>query len=462
MPNTTFIRSINFDQSGNIICAGTTLLETPQNISRLTISKTNSNGIADASFGVNGIVSTEIEYEEDVNDMAIQSDDKILVVGNANLTPPTGTGGRVSFAIRYNTDGSIDQNFATAGIFRMNFPIDSFESITILPDGSMILSANDDNNNAVLVKLTSQGSIDSQFGENGILSLYSEEFKFFIRNTLITSDNKIVCVGYDVGPGYSKFAYCKVDEFGNFDLAFGNNGKVITETFNPIMNVGAGRFTIKETNEGKLILGRGGVLIKINADGTFDSSFGINGVVVNIGPTIQIEILPDEKIILGRTESMSPYNNGYLLERLNSDGTPDYSFNGNGSFNIDPSPDHDYIADFKLQETNKIVIGSNVDNNGIRNFSLSRILLEGSLGLGFFENNDDHIKVHPNPFQNNLNINSSSQIKKISVFDESGRNVAILYGSEISENTLGNLKRGLYLFYIETQKTVTVKKLLKL
>src|SRR5690606_22494695 len=121
---------------------------------------------------------------ESPQDIVVQPDGKIIVVGSAYLGPtPTGPGDYIGFAVRYNVDGSLDVSFANNGIYRL-ISFEEFVSVMVLPDDSIILGGNSSSLNneplAKLVKLDSNGVEDNQFGTNGILSLDSNNFKFLM------------------------------------------------------------------------------------------------------------------------------------------------------------------------------------------------------------------------------------------------------------------------------------------
>lgn len=82
---------------------------------RLTLTKTDANGIPDTAFGINGIVLTAIEDAEYPWGMVIQADGKILVSGGARIDAGSST--YSGFVIRYNNYGSVDTTFAANGIY---------------------------------------------------------------------------------------------------------------------------------------------------------------------------------------------------------------------------------------------------------------------------------------------------------------------------------------------------------
>lgn len=74
------------------------------------------------------------------NDIAIQSDQKIIVLGSVI----TQTNGRDFAVIRYNTDGSLDTSFGLGGLQLINFipaaNTDNGSKVVIQPDGKIPVS----------------------------------------------------------------------------------------------------------------------------------------------------------------------------------------------------------------------------------------------------------------------------------------------------------------------------------
>jgi|SRR5690554_366890 len=102
-PHTAEILCFTFDQNGNIISTGLANEATTGSVYRLTLTRTDSNGILDTNFGSNGKVTTPIEYSEAPIRIAVQPDGKIIVVGETNLGPtPISPGTYIGFAVRYN------------------------------------------------------------------------------------------------------------------------------------------------------------------------------------------------------------------------------------------------------------------------------------------------------------------------------------------------------------------------
>ena len=99
------------------------------------LSRINTDGTLDSSFGINGKVTTAIgTYYDEANALAIQSDGKIVAAGRSL---------QVFSMARYNNDGSLDLSFSGDGklMTQINTWIDNTAtSIAIQPDGKIILA----------------------------------------------------------------------------------------------------------------------------------------------------------------------------------------------------------------------------------------------------------------------------------------------------------------------------------
>ena len=171
----------------------------------------NANGQFDNSFGTGGKVFTSIGSGDSyANAASLQADGKIIVAGQAYIG-----NNNFDFAlVRYNNDGSLDNNFGTGG--KIITPIgqndDYALAIAIQPDGKIIVAGSSNDNKYVpafaLMRYNSNGSIDNTFGQNGkavfrlghfidylagnYYGTYSNEYA---RSVLIQTDGKIIVAG---------------------------------------------------------------------------------------------------------------------------------------------------------------------------------------------------------------------------------------------------------------------------
>lgn len=103
------------------------------------VVRLDSNGDLDPSFNGNGIVTHSLgELPEGARSLEIQADGKLVVSGNYQAHSL-----RYSSAVlRFNSDGSIDNTWGTAGVMKLPFTGNVFTSGTALDsDGKVLVSA---------------------------------------------------------------------------------------------------------------------------------------------------------------------------------------------------------------------------------------------------------------------------------------------------------------------------------
>src|SRR6266446_9243269 len=135
----------------------------------------NPNGSLDTSFGDGGIVTTIFPGDGSYAfALALQSDGKIIAAGTDFVDFNPGDMSDTDFALaRYNLDGSLDGTFGNGGTVTTDFfgtEDDVFE-VLIQPDGKIVAvgSANDpaDFYDFAAVRYLSNGTIDTTFGVAG-------------------------------------------------------------------------------------------------------------------------------------------------------------------------------------------------------------------------------------------------------------------------------------------------------
>jgi len=116
------------------------------------------NNLLDPTFGAGGKVTTFVGSSNSyANAMAVQPDGKIVVAGVPLLT-------------RYNSDGTLDTSFGTNGIVT-NSGLAGGSDLVIQPDGKILVvggGGGRPNTSFHVARFNSNGSPDTSFGTNGI------------------------------------------------------------------------------------------------------------------------------------------------------------------------------------------------------------------------------------------------------------------------------------------------------
>ncbi len=218
-------------------------------------------------------------------------------------------------------------------------------------------------------------------------------------------DGKIVVAGVVTVLGsVHKVGLARYNSNGNLDTAFGAGGKVITDFFGTnISRQGASSLVIQP--DGKIVVA--GVvlpssgsnqadfgLIRYNADGSPDATFGSGGkVITNVAANkhdvaMALALQPDGKIVAAgfNGASQSPQlPSDFVIVRYNSNGSIDTTFGAGGIVITDFNNDVDFAFSLVIQPDGKMVAGGVIYNrsNSSYDFAIARYDSNGSLDNTF-------------------------------------------------------------------------------
>ena len=210
---------------GKIVVAG-------DSASGTDVIRYNTNGALDATFGTGGVANAG--NGTIINQVLIQTDGKIVVAGNEQLG--TTSGNTAFFIKRLNPNGSVDntvQPFLDIGVGS-----DIAIALALQSDGKF-LELGTANGESILVRLNSDGSLDTSFGVRGQVFMDSD-FNFGIPNSegsetptgLAIQSNGQIIVMIDFSrfsPIYdTTFEMTRFNADGSLDTRFGNGGTVST------------------------------------------------------------------------------------------------------------------------------------------------------------------------------------------------------------------------------------------
>lgn len=219
--------SVAIQKDDKIVVAGYSISPATNN-EEITLVRFTENGYIDKSFGNKGLIVTEISSEKDVGEsVVIQNDGKIVVVGTTDHKPTTDI-----VLIRYNENGSIDYSFGIGGIVitDINSGFDIGKSITVQSDGKLIVSGFTHVGNKffmTLLRYDSYGDLDPTFGNSGIVitDINGRRGKMDLA---LQNDGKIILVGPSEVENSHHFTILRFNNNGSLDKSFGNNG--VTKT----------------------------------------------------------------------------------------------------------------------------------------------------------------------------------------------------------------------------------------
>jgi len=351
-------------------------------------------GDLDSGFGTGGLVTTDFGFTSDVGRaLAIQDDGRILLAGYCSADPWD-----VALA-RYLPDGSLDPSFGVGGLVTTDVQSsdDEAAAVAIQPDGRIIVAGSTGyphQQDFLLIRYHGDGSLDASFGVNGVVTTdlgATLEAVYAIR---LQPDGRVVAAGFSrVGLGDANFALARYNADGSLDTGFGNCGTVITSFTNSDDVADA----VVIQPDGKIVAAgsTGGPapdfgLARYRADGTLDATFDDDGKVVTdftggadiiYGLTLQ----PDGRIVAaGFCEQGGERGRDFALARYHADGALDPAFGNGGLAATDFGSTTEFGTGIAVQRDGRIVVAGASDRPGTRyDFTVARYLPDGTLDAEF-------------------------------------------------------------------------------
>jgi uncharacterized delta-60 repeat protein len=351
-PPPTDMRKTFYDlavlDDGSIILAGT--YEPEAWVFDFAAVKVLSNGMIDSTFGDNGLASIHVDLvSAQCRAVAALPDGKILLAGYNGISHTS----RTTLIARLNGDGSIDTTFGNNGIVKIEYPLESHaqrvKDIYPLPDGKFYVAGAglDLDYIFMLARFNADGTIDESFGEHG--------YGYLTGDFQVTDDEQV-------------------------QIVVQNDGKILT----------IGRWKPHEH-----------VVARFLSNGVPDSSYGSNGVVrlameyssFSYIETASGALQSDGKLVVaGAQEFGSFFQHRMVAARVNTDGSIDSTFGDNGYALVLDTP---LNASFKEAEARSILIDENdyiylggrkSKSTGWWNFAIVRLTPDGMTDTSFADN----------------------------------------------------------------------------
>jgi uncharacterized delta-60 repeat protein len=313
-----------------------------------------ATGDLDPSFAGSGTKRLRFGFGEDfAYAVAVQPDGKVVVAGTSTTAFLSGT----SLAlVRYGTNNILDPSFGDGGKVIAAVSVNTNASagaaaVQVQRNGKIVVAGTlyeGTNSFALLVRFNPDGSLDSSFGQGGIVT---NSFSFGARGNavVIQPDDKIVLAGLAYAANFnSEFALARYQTNGEPDLSFGNIGTVSTPA-----NGGAQANGVTLQADGKIVAaGNGGhdfAVIRYTTNGVLDTTFGPDrtgkvfthlgssfsdssrAMCVAIEPGDNIQTL-DRIVVGGYTQAFDPPQ--FEVVRYKLDGSLDGMFGGTGIVTI--------------------------------------------------------------------------------------------------------------------------------
>jgi uncharacterized delta-60 repeat protein len=340
-----FGADVAIQSDGKIVVAGTSA-------GNFAVARFNSDGSLDSSFGSGGkVVMTGIigDYVDTVA-MTLQLGDKILVAGS-----PTAGSSLAFYIVRLNQNGSYDTSFGSGGLVGRgsaagggghctSIAIQPGTEAVSTPDRIVVAGYTYDGSREVFVvmRFNLTGTPDPTFDGDGEVDTdlagvpngSARAAAVKVENGALANTRKIVVAGSvsssNGGASIFEAAVVRYNSNGSLDTTFDSNGIALFNSFDPptALAVASGKILFTGGIQGHFATTR------LNSDSSFDTGFDQDGRRVDeIGGARSIArglaLQPDGKIVVAGSGG-GPFGINLALGRLNSDGTLDLSFDGDG------------------------------------------------------------------------------------------------------------------------------------
>ncbi len=357
--------------NGRMVVAGDAWIPGQNGVGQIAVVRYMPNGSLDPTFGGgDGIVLQGLaSFDLFVSDVVIQPDGKILCVGGAEAADQK----NYSLLARFNTDGTPDLSFDSDGLVTTHIGgfSESCSALGLQADGKILVAGNANlsgYNEVMVLRYKVNGTLDNTFGGgDGIVTTSVGESYSAASDLLVQSDGKIVIGGYAITNGFEDFLALRYTANGTLDNTFSGDGKIMVSF--TAQNDRSSSIALQP--DGRIVLagdaGHTGApaniemaVLRLKADGTPDNTFSGDGqTVIPVSSwgeyARDVLVQPDGKILVGGAGRVNANVYHFALARLNNNGTPDNSFNGDGIVIFPLGPNQSEIYGLTLQPDGKVV-----------------------------------------------------------------------------------------------------------
>lgn len=222
-----------------------------------------------------------------------------------------------------------------------NAPLD-IRAAGLQSDGKLVVAGNL-NGTFALARYLRDGSLDTSFGDGGLVTTILSPAQGSADATALSIDfDRIILAGRVELNNQDDFAVARYNPDGSLDHTFSsdglahsdfNGGKDIAWAVKAILGKG-----VLAAGVGQINGSQDCVLERFTEDGSLDPTFHFNGkVVIDFGGSdacYALNLESGDKILVAGSSDQGS-GNDFAIARLNWDGSPDTSFDGDGKMVLD-------------------------------------------------------------------------------------------------------------------------------
>ncbi|MGK3991772.1 delta-60 repeat domain-containing protein [Sorangium sp. So ce1024] len=292
--------AVAFDDESRVYAAGHVAVEGD---THMAVARFNTDGTLDTTFGTNGIARINVVEggtTETARGIVVQSSGKVVLAGNVEHDPSATPADADLAVVRFNADGTLDTTFGDDGVAIVDLGAGDGSTGDLLwgvdrdaDDGLVLFASKKAEDRAdrdrAIVKLTADGDLDTTFATEGVHTLDVDGLNLGDnpRNGFVQADGKIVSSGYTSVGGRNQIVLLRLNADGTPDTTFSSDGVLRLSPFPVGM---AEAYGAARQSDGKYVTTGYGraeesgavdlVSFRVTPTGGFDASWGVGGGVV--------------------------------------------------------------------------------------------------------------------------------------------------------------------------------------
>ena len=338
----TLLGAITIQPDGRLVTAGL-VTGSGTNYFDFSLTRYNINGSIDTTFGYQGTVRTDVTGQKDVPEVVVvQPDGKILVAGTGFNGPNFDW-----ILARYTANGVLDTTFGNGGtvIVDRAGTYNEIWDMVVQADGKIVVSGNL-NTLFTVGRFNSDGTLDTSFGTGGTVTTPFGTLSSRAMGVAIQADGKIVAAGVmSGGNSVSQYAVARYNPDGTLDPTFGTGGQVQTDLPGIYDNgtdvlIQNGKIVVAGMT-GRLTASVYDIgLVRYNADGSLDTTFGGSGAGMTvltaggISAPVRVALQSDNRLVVVGSTGASRSQSYGKIYRLSPDGLVETNTNSTWQLSV--------------------------------------------------------------------------------------------------------------------------------
>ncbi len=359
-----------------------------------TLARYDLDGTLDETFSGDGIVTTSLQtdtcFVDGPNDVALQPDGKIVVVGIVDDGGPNDQNFGVQ---RYDLNGVLDTDFGDEGIITTDFGggRDCAYGVAIQGDGKIVVAGEVTGGDVGIARYDAAGDLDTTFGTDAtglVTTDVAGELDLGTDVTVDAAGNVVVVARVSQSSSLGGFSVVRYTPAGTLDPSFGGgDGMTDVDPGSPegVAIDADGRIVLAGAGRSGFSAGRSDFAVwRLLANGDRDLTFDGDGLVTTDfadvpGPLSHDEfghdlaIQADGKIVVVGTEQLD-IGADLAMARYETNGQLDTGFGTGGMLTVDFAGGFDSGNDVGIQPDGKIVAAASAANGSNVDLGLVRVL----------------------------------------------------------------------------------------